>query len=125
MFAAYFCHSANHMWSISYLCTYELYGPVRNVFDTCISITRASGRELGIGALEIKTFLGPVKWHRAVRRVPFLYSPESIYRAGSVTLLIFKQDATASSRESFQIPFPPEKSSTGINFKNPDCLYKK
>ncbi len=25
----------------------------------------------GGSALEIKTFLGPVKWHRAVRRVPF------------------------------------------------------
>jgi hypothetical protein len=26
----------------------------------------------GVGwALEIETFLGPVKWHRAVRRVPF------------------------------------------------------
>jgi hypothetical protein len=23
------------------------------------------------GALEIETFLGPVKWHQAVRRVPF------------------------------------------------------
>jgi hypothetical protein len=29
-------------------------------------------RQLGGGwALEIETFLGPVKWHRAVRRVPF------------------------------------------------------
>ncbi len=29
-------------------------------------------RQVGGGwALEIETFLGPVKWHRAVRRVPF------------------------------------------------------
>jgi hypothetical protein len=32
------------------------------------SITRASGRGLGPGNRE---FLGPVKWHRADRRVPF------------------------------------------------------
>jgi hypothetical protein len=33
----------------SYLCTYGLYSPVHNVLDTCISITRASGRGLGPG----------------------------------------------------------------------------
>jgi hypothetical protein len=32
------------------------------------SITMESGRRLGPGNLE---FLGPVKWHRADRRVPF------------------------------------------------------
>ncbi len=54
---------------ISYLCTNDLYGPVRNVFDAWISkITRASGRGL---AMEIESFLGPVKWHRSKRRVPF------------------------------------------------------
>ncbi len=26
----------------------------------------------GVWALEINTYLGPVKWHRADRRVPFL-----------------------------------------------------
>jgi hypothetical protein len=52
----------------SYLCTYDLYSPVHNVLDACISITRAGGRELG---LEIESFLGPVKWHRADSRVPF------------------------------------------------------
>ncbi len=51
----------------SYLCTYDLYGPMRNVFDACRYITRASGRGLGPGNWE---FLGPVKWHRADRRVP-------------------------------------------------------
>jgi len=34
---------------ISYLCTYDLYGPVRNVFAACRFITRASGRGLGPG----------------------------------------------------------------------------
>jgi hypothetical protein len=34
------------------------------------SITRASGRGLGPGNIE--TFLGPVKWRRANRRVPFV-----------------------------------------------------
>jgi hypothetical protein len=38
----------------------DLYGPVRNAFDAGKSITRARGRGLG-----------PVKWHRAVRRVSF------------------------------------------------------
>ncbi len=29
------------------------------------------GQVGGGWALEIETFLGPVKWHRAVRRMPF------------------------------------------------------
>jgi hypothetical protein len=29
------------------------------------------GQVGGGWALEIKTFLGPVKWHQAIRRVPF------------------------------------------------------
>jgi hypothetical protein len=33
------------------------------------SITRASVR--GLVGLEIETFLGNVKWHRVVKRVPF------------------------------------------------------
>jgi hypothetical protein len=53
----------------SYLCTYDSYSPVHYVLAACISITRASG---GLGwALEIESFMGPVKWHRAYRRVPF------------------------------------------------------
>ncbi len=51
----------------SYLCTCDLYSPVHNVLDACISIMRASGRGLGPGSRE---FLGPVKWHRADRRGP-------------------------------------------------------
>ncbi len=39
-----------------YLCTYDLNGPVRNVFDACRSITRTSGRGLGPGNRE---FFGP------------------------------------------------------------------
>ncbi len=37
-------------------------------------LTRANSRRGQVGgdwALEIDTFLGPVQWHRAVRRVPF------------------------------------------------------
>jgi hypothetical protein len=41
--------------STSYLCTYDLYGTVRNVFDSCSSITKTSG--MGLGHTEIKTFL--------------------------------------------------------------------
>jgi hypothetical protein len=44
----------------NFLCTYDLYSPVHNVLDACISITRASGRALR-----------PVKWHRDQRRVPY------------------------------------------------------
>jgi hypothetical protein len=54
--------------NINYLCTYDLYGPVRNVFDAGRYIIRASGRGLGPGNWE---FLGPVNLHRADRRVPF------------------------------------------------------
>jgi hypothetical protein len=53
---------------LSYLFNYDLYGPVRNVFDACRSITGQVG---GDWALKIESFLGPVKWHRAERRVPF------------------------------------------------------
>ncbi len=41
---------------------------MHNVLDACISIARASGRGMGLGNQE---FLGPVKWHRTDRRVPF------------------------------------------------------
>ncbi len=39
-----------------YVCTYDLYGPVRNDFDAGASITRASGRGLGPGN---RDFFGP------------------------------------------------------------------
>jgi hypothetical protein len=60
------------LWTVSsvkkehhniYLWTYDLYDPVRNAFDAGKSITRQMGRGW---ALEIETFLDPVKWHRAV-----------------------------------------------------------
>ncbi len=47
----------------NHLCTYDLYGPVRNVFD--------AGRYIYVGkwgvglALEISSFLGP-KWHEPI-----------------------------------------------------------
>ncbi len=47
---------------INYLYTYDLYSPMHNVLDACISITRASGRGLGPG---IRKFFGPVKWHES------------------------------------------------------------
>ncbi len=51
-----------------HLLTYDLYGPVCNAFNVG-NILR--GQVGGVWALEISTFLGPVKWHPAVRRVPF------------------------------------------------------
>jgi hypothetical protein len=56
------------VFQTNYFCTYDLYSPVHNVLDACISITRASGRGW---ALEVEGFLDPVKWHRADRRVLF------------------------------------------------------
>jgi hypothetical protein len=41
---------------ISYLWTYDLYDPVRNVFEASRSITRESGRGWALGN---ETFLGP------------------------------------------------------------------
>jgi hypothetical protein len=49
---------------INYLCTYDLYIPVHNALDACISMG-------GGWALQMESFLDPVKWHRADRRVPF------------------------------------------------------
>ncbi len=46
-----------------------IYGPMY-----VMQLLRANslrGQVEGGWALEIETFLGPVKWHRAVRRVPF------------------------------------------------------
>jgi hypothetical protein len=40
----------------NYLCTYDLYGPLRNVFDAGRYIMLASGRGLGPG---IGEFFGP------------------------------------------------------------------
>jgi hypothetical protein len=39
---------------INYLCTYDLYSPVHNVLDACISITWGSGR--GLEALDSQVF---------------------------------------------------------------------
>jgi hypothetical protein len=50
----------------TYLCTYDLYSPVHNVLDACISST--SGRELGPG---IPEFFGPCEMASSRERVPF------------------------------------------------------
>jgi hypothetical protein len=52
----------NNLW------TYDLYGPLRN------ALMRANpllGQVGGGWALEIKIFLGPVKWHRTFWRMLF------------------------------------------------------
>ncbi len=58
------------MFTINYLCTYDLYSPVHNVLDACMSITRANGRGLGPGIREFfglcdeligECQLGPIK----------------------------------------------------------------
>ncbi len=55
-------NTSSLMVSFNYLCAYDLYSPVHNVLDACISITRESRRALGP---RIREFLGPVKWQRA------------------------------------------------------------
>jgi hypothetical protein len=55
-------------YQCSYLLTYDLYGPIHNFFDVGKSIMRPGGRGLGPGNQD---FFGPVKWHQAIRRVPF------------------------------------------------------
>jgi hypothetical protein len=52
----------------NYLCTYDLYRPVRNAFDAGSILYK--GKWEGGWALEIESFLSPVKWNRADRRVP-------------------------------------------------------
>jgi hypothetical protein len=51
-FAQHFSLTTNN----NYLCTYDLYRPVHNVLDACISIMWGSGRGLGPG---IPEFFGP------------------------------------------------------------------
>ncbi len=53
----------------NHLCIYDLYCPVHNAFHA--GSIHYEGKWEGGWALEIKTFLGPVKSHRAYRRVPF------------------------------------------------------
>jgi hypothetical protein len=48
----------------SYLYNYDLYSPVHNVLDVCISITRASGRGLGQNPLPLACIQNIM--HRAV-----------------------------------------------------------
>jgi hypothetical protein len=55
--------------NFSYLWTYDLYSPVHNAFDA--GSIHYEGKWEGGWALDIESFLGPVKWHRADGRVPF------------------------------------------------------
>ncbi len=51
----------------NYLCTCDLYGPVRNVLMRADPLRGPVG---GGWVLEIESFLSPVKWHPADTRVP-------------------------------------------------------
>ncbi len=55
--------------NISYLCTYDLYGPVHNAFDA--GSIHYEGKWEGVGPWKLRLFWAPVKWHRANRRVRF------------------------------------------------------
>jgi hypothetical protein len=54
--------------NFNYLCTYDLYSPVRNVFDAGRYLR---GEVVGGLALEISSFVGPCEMARADRRVLF------------------------------------------------------
>jgi hypothetical protein len=52
----------------------DIYAPMNYTAPYVMCLMREDplrGQVGGGWALEIETFLGPVKWHRAVRRVPF------------------------------------------------------
>jgi hypothetical protein len=53
----------------NYLCTYNLYIPMHNVLVRAYPLQWQVG---GDWALEIESFLVPVKWHQADMRVPFV-----------------------------------------------------
>jgi hypothetical protein len=54
----------SHFW------TYDLCGPIPYVM-LLIQASPLRGQMGGDWAMEIETFLGPLNWHRAVRRVSF------------------------------------------------------
>ncbi len=50
----------------------------------------------GDWALEIETFLGPVKWHEALRRMPFGVQKSQLFWPQNGLPLAFVMDLTAS-----------------------------
>ena len=67
----------------SYLCTYDLYGMFLMRSDPL------RGQVGGGWALEIESFLGPLKWHRADRRVPFGAQKIKFFRAQPPSTVCF------------------------------------
>ncbi len=59
---------ARREW-ISGLWTYNLYGSVHNAFAFDVGNIQYEGKWEGVGPWK-STFLDPVKWHQAVKRVP-------------------------------------------------------
>jgi|LakMenEpi03Aug12_release.lakeMendotaPanAssembly.Ray.scaffolds.fasta_scaffold1501617_1 hypothetical protein len=52
----------------------DIYGPMIYTATYIMFLLRANPLRGQVGGgwdLEVETFLGPVKWHRAIRRVPF------------------------------------------------------
>ncbi len=58
----------------SYLCKYDSYSPMHNVFDACISITWARGRGW---ALKWQSPIGSMPFHRAQKTLDFQCSTPS------------------------------------------------
>jgi hypothetical protein len=78
----------------SNLWTYDFTAPICNVLEAGKSIIRASGRGL---ALEIETFLGSVKWHRAARKASAIWEPKKSRFPGPIPLpLVLVMDLPAS-----------------------------
>jgi hypothetical protein len=78
------------------------------------SITWASGRGLGAG---IESFLGPVKWHRADRRMPFGAQKPQAFKKNIrlVTLSLLGEGDLRESREVLN----GEEENTGMNYAGP------
>ncbi len=72
----------SHSKVYSYQVELAIYGPMIYTAPYVTLLMRANplrGQVGGDWALEIDTFLGPVKWHRAVKRVPFGAQKKHMY----------------------------------------------
>ncbi len=80
---------ANH-WNL--LCTYDIYSPVHNILDACISILGEVG---GGWALEFLSFFGP-KWHSPISTMPIHRAQKTQEFQGSPLPLPLVTDMHAS-----------------------------
>ncbi len=108
----------NGFLQISYLCTYDLYGPECNVFDACRSITRASGWGLGPGN---RDFFG--LYEMASSRLACAIS--SLHWI-SISLFVLKVSAApARIREAQKHMDSTDPDTDSLNFDKSSCSKSK